>query len=91
MSLLGHRSCAIRTLDIFSRYDADLKDKLKCLKYVLTAWEPFTGRQDLIFFKSLSLSQLLYASTMKCQTPQILDQINRLHKKLVDFQNFLMN
>ena len=37
----------------------------------------------ILTFKSLALSELLYASTMKCQNPQILDQINLMHKNFI--------
>ena len=39
--------------------------------------------QNAPFIISLGLSKLLYASTMKCQNRQILDQINLLHKNFI--------
>ena len=75
----------IRTLGIFNSYDMDLMeklnflDKLKVLKDVLNLWEcrglSLAGR--ILIFKSLALSKLLYASTMKCLPKQMLDQLNR--------------
>ena len=68
-------------LGIFNSYDTDLMeklnllDKLKSLKDVLNLWEyrglSLAGR--ILIFKSLALSKLLYASTMKCIPKQMLD------------------
>ena len=66
---------AIHTLGIFNSYDNDLEDKLnfldklKFVKGVMKTWEhrglSLAGK--ILIFKSLALSKLLYASTMKCQ------------------------
>ena len=60
----------------------NILDKLKYLKDVLNLWEcrelSLVGR--ILIFKSLALSKLLYASTMKCLPKQILDQLNTLRK-----------
>ena len=37
----------------------------------------------ILIFKSPALSKLLYASTMDCQSWQILDQINLMHKNFI--------
>ena len=82
---------AIRTLGIFNSYDTDLVEKLnfldnlKCLKGVLNLWEyrglSLAGR--ILVFKSLAISKLIYASTMKCPAKQILDQMNSVHKSFI--------
>ena len=60
-------------------------DNLKCLKEVLNLWEyrglSLAGR--ILVFKSLAISKLIYASTMKCPSKQILDQMNILHKSFI--------
>ena len=60
-------------------------DKLKVLKDVLNLWErrglSLAGR--ILIFKSLALSKLLYASTMKCLPKQMLDQLNTLQKSFI--------
>ena len=60
-------------------------DQLKCLKDVVKTWEhrglSLAGK--IFIFKSLALSKLLYASAMKCQSRQILDQINLMRKNFV--------
>ena len=78
----------IRTLGIFNSYDMDLMenlnflDKLKVLKDVLNLSEfrglSLAGR--ILIFKSLAMSKLLYASTMKYLPKQMLDQSNTLQK-----------
>ena len=82
---------AIRALGIFNSYDTDLVEKLnfldnlKCLKEVLNLWEyrglSLAGR--ILVFKSLAISKLIYASTMKCPAKQILDQMNSVHKSFI--------
>ena len=37
----------------------------------------------ILIFKSLALSKLLYASTMKCLPKQMLDQLNTLQKSFI--------
>ena len=37
----------------------------------------------ILVFKSLAISKLIYASTMKCPSKQILDQMNIVHKSFV--------
>ena len=81
----------IRTSGIFNSYDMDLMeklnflDKLKVLNDVLNLWEcrglSLEGR--ILIFKSLALSKLLYASTMKCLPKQMLDQLNTLQKSFI--------
>ena len=82
---------AIRTLGIFNSYDSDLVEKinfldnLKYLKKVLTLWE-YSGlslADKILVFKSLATSKLIYASTMKCPSKQILDQMNVVHKSFI--------
>ena len=36
-----------------------------------------------LVFKSLAISKLIYASTMKCPLKQILDQMNIVHKSFI--------
>ena len=82
---------AIRTLGIFNSYDNDLEDKLnfldklKSVKGVMKTWEQrgLSLAGKILIFKSLALSKLLYASTMKCQNRQILGQINLMHENLI--------
>ena len=76
---------------IFNSYDTDLVEKLnfldnlKCLKEVLNLWEyrglSLAGR--ILVFKSLAISKLIYASTIKCPSKQILDQMNNVHKSFI--------
>ena len=60
-------------------------DNLECLKEVLNRWEyrglSLAGRS--LVFKSLPISELIYASTMKCPSKQILDQMNIVHKNCI--------
>ena len=60
-------------------------DKLKSHKDDLNLWEcrglSLAGRT--LIFKSLALSKLLYASTMKCLPKQMLDQLNTLQKSFI--------
>ena len=82
---------AIRTLGIFNSYDTGLEDKLnfldklKCLKGGVKTWEhrglSLAGK--ILIFKSRALSKLLYVSTMKCQSRQILDQLSLMHKNFI--------
>ena len=82
---------AIRMVGIFNSYDTDLEDKLnfldklKCLKGVVKTWEHrgLSLEGKMLIFKSLALSQVLYASIRKCQSRQILDQINLMHKNFI--------
>ena len=79
------------SLGIFNSYDSDLVEKLnfldnlKCLKEVLNLWEyrglSLAGR--ILVFKSLAISKLIYASTMKCSLKQILNQMNIVHKSFI--------
>ena len=72
---------AIRTLGIFNSYDQDLVqklnflDNLKCLSEVLQLWRgrglSFSGK--ILVFKTLALSRLLYACTMKIPSKQLID------------------
>ena len=82
---------AIRALGVFNSYDTDLEqklnflDNLKCLNDVLRLWEfrglTLAGR--ILIFKSLALSKLLYACTMKVPSKFIIDQLNTLHKNFI--------
>ena len=85
-------SCnAICTSGIFNSYDTGFEDKLnvldklKCLKDVVKTWEHrgYSLAGKILIYKFLALSKLLYASTMKCQIRQILDQINLMHKNFI--------
>ena len=81
----------IRTLGILNSYDKDLEQKLnfldniKTLNDVLKLWEfrglTLAGR--ILVFKSLALSKLLYACTMKVPSKFVIDQLNTLHKNLI--------
>ena len=83
--------CAIRTLGIFNSYDKDLEQKLnfldnvKTLNDVLKLWEfralTFAGR--ILVVKSLTLSKLLYACTMKVPGKFVIDQLNTLHENFI--------
>ena len=72
----------IRTLGIFNSYDKDLEQKLnfldniKTLNDVLKMWE-------FRVFKSLALSKLLYACTMKVPSKFFIDQLNTVHKNFI--------
>ena len=82
---------AIRTLGIFNNYNKDLEQKLnfldniKTLNGVLKLWEfrglTLAGR--ILVFKSLALSKLLYACTMKVLSKFVIDQLNTLHKHFI--------
>ena len=82
---------AIRTLGIFNSYDNDLEDKLnfldklKSVKGAMKTWEHrgLSLEGKILIFKSLALSKLLCASTMKCQIRKILYQINLMHKNFI--------
>ena len=81
----------IRTLGIFNSYDKDLEQKLnfldniKTLNDVLKLWEfrglTLAGR--ILVFKSLALSKLLHACTMKVPSKFVIDQLNTLHKNFI--------
>ena len=70
----------IRSLGIFNSYDTDLEetlnllDNLKIIKEILNLWQhrrlSLAGR--ILIFKSLVLSKVLYASTMKCPLNKLL-------------------
>ena len=78
---------AIRTLGIFNNYDKDLEQKLNFLDNIKTSndvielWEfrglTLAGR--ILVFRSLALSKLLYACTMKVSGKFVIDQLNILH------------
>ena len=85
------KCCVIHTLDIFDSYDKDLEQKLnffdniKTLNDVLKLWE-FRGLMlagRILVFKSLVLSKLLYACTVKVPSKFIIDQLNTLHKNFI--------
>ena len=82
---------AIRALGIFNSYDNDLVEKLnfldnlKCLNDVLKLWE-YRGLSlagKILIFKSLALSKILYACTMKTFPKQIIDQLNTIQKEFI--------
>ena len=84
-------STAIRTLGIFNSYDKDLEQKLNCsdnietLNDVLKLWE-FRGLMlagRILVFKSLALSKLLYACTMKVASKFVIDQLNTLYETFI--------
>ena len=81
----------IRTLGIFNSYGKDLEQKLnfldniKTLNDVLKLWE-FRGFMldgRILVFRSLALSKLLYACTMKVPSKFVIDQLNILHKNYI--------
>ena len=79
---------AIRSLGIFNSYDTDLEEKLnfvdnlKSIKEIINIWKhrglSLAGR--ILIFKSLALSKVLYASTMKCPSKQVVDQLNVMQR-----------
>ena len=81
----------IRTLGIFNSYDKDLEQKLnfldniKTLNDVLKMWESrgLTLAGRILVFKSLALSKLLYACTMKVPSKFVIDQLNTVHKNFI--------
>ena len=82
---------AIHTLRIFNSYDQDLVqklnflDNLKGLSEVLQLWRgrglSLSGK--ILAFKTLALSRLLYACTMKIPSKQLIDQLYVLHKNFI--------
>ena len=78
-------------LAFFNSYDKDLEQKLnfldniKTLNDVLRLWEfrglTLAGR--ILVFKSLALSKLLYACTMKVPGKFVIDQLHTLHKHFI--------
>ena len=82
---------AIRSLGIFNSYDTDLEEKLnfldnlKSIKEILNIWKhrglSLAGR--ILIFKSLTLSKVLYASTMKCPSKQVVDQLNVMQRGFI--------
>ena len=81
----------ICTLGIFNSYDKDLQQKLnfldniKTLNDVLKLWafRGLTLSGIILVFRSLALSKLLYACTMKVPSKLIIDQLNTLHKNFI--------
>ena len=81
----------IRSLGIFNSYDTDLEEKLnfldnlKNIKEILNIWKhrglSLAGR--ILIFKSLTLSKVLYASTMKCPSKQVVDQLNVMQRGFI--------
>ena len=60
-------------------------DNLKCLNDVLKHWE-YRGLSlagKILIFKSLALSKVLYACTMKAFPKQIIDQLNTIQKEFI--------
>ena len=49
----------------------------------LGIWRSFTSRQNFSLFKSSAISKLIYASTLKCPSKQIFDQMNIVHKSFI--------
>ena len=82
---------AIPTLGVLNSYDQDLVqklnflDNLKCLGEVLQLWRgrglSLSGK--ILVFKTLALSRLLYACTMKIPSKQLIDQLYVLHKNFI--------
>ena len=78
-------------MGIFNRYDTDLEEKLnfldnlKSIKEILNLWKhrglSLTGR--ILIFKSLALSKVFYASTMKCLSKQVVDQLNVMQRGFI--------
>ena len=90
----------IRSLGIFNSYDTDLEDKLKfsdnlkSIKEILNLWKhrglSLAGR--ILIFKSLTLSKVLYASTMKCLCKQVVDQLNVIQRgRIWNNENLKLN
>ena len=77
----------IHTLGIFNSYDNDLEQKLNLLDNIKTLmlWKfrglTLAGR--ILVFKSLALSKLLCACTMKVPSKFVIDQLNTLHKNFI--------
>ena len=80
---------AIHSLGIFNSYDTDLEEKLNFLDYLKSIKDilnllkhrglSLAGR--ILIFKSLSLSEVLHASTMKCPSKQVVaDQLNIMQR-----------
>ena len=79
---------AMRTLGIFNSYEKDPEEKLnfldilKSVNDVLMIWRSrglsLSGR--ILIFKTLALSKLLYACTMKVSSKFLIDQLNALQK-----------
>ena len=82
---------AMRTLGIFNSYEKDLEEKLnfldnlKSVNDVLMIWRSrglsLSGK--ILIFKTLALSKLLYACTMKVSSKFLIDQLNALQKKFI--------
>ena len=78
-------------MGIFNSYDTDLEgklnflDDLKSINEVSNLWQHrglrLAGR--ILIFKLLALSKVLYASTMKCPSKQIVDQLNIMQKGFI--------
>ena len=78
----------MRTLGIFNSYEKDLEEKLnfldnlKPVNDVLIVWRSrrlsLSGK--ILIFKTLALSKLLYACTMKVSSKFLIDQLNALQK-----------
>ena len=76
---------------IFNSYDTDLEeelnflDNLKSIKEILNIWKQrglsLSGR--ILIFKSLTLSKVLHASTMKCPSKQVVDQLNVMQRGFI--------
>ena len=81
----------MRTLGIFNSYDHDLVqklnflDNLKCLSEVLQLWRSrgLSLLVKILIFKTLALSKLLYACTMKIPSKQPINQLYVLHKNFI--------
>ena len=88
-------SSAIRSLGIFNSYDTELEEKLnfldnlKSIKEILNLWKlrSFTSWKNFnienLTLKSLALSKVLYASTMKCPSKQVVDQLNVMQRGFI--------
>ena len=78
----------MQTLGIFNSYEKDLEgklnflDNLKSANDVLMIWRSrgLSLSRKILIFKTLALSKLLYACTMKVSRKFLIDQLNALQK-----------
>ena len=79
---------AMRTLGIFNSYEKDLEEKLNFLgnlnsvNAVVMIWRSrgLSLSEKILIFKTLALSKLLYACTMKVSSKFLIYQLNALPK-----------
>ena len=78
-------------MGIFNSYDTDLEEKLnfldnlKGIKEILNIWKHrgLSLARRILIFKSLALSKVLNAGTMKGPSKQIVDQLNVMHRGFI--------